>query len=195
MKTGIITLAISAILFTSCSKENLDVQSTNNTTQKLSASEQISSNGTYVSDWSQMGGWQHYDSAGFRIFYNQQSVPALTADVISNGVVATYAKLNAPSDPKYMYFTKPIMLPFYFLPPEERPANTFYWFDTNTPGTIRIGYRTTSRDETLSGQEGNLQFRYFVIPKEFLAAHNLDAATVKYHYTYQQLISLLGVKE
>ncbi|MER3471067.1 MAG: hypothetical protein C4330_06970 [Chitinophagaceae bacterium] len=114
--------------------------------------------------------------------------------MINNGVVITYAKLNT-TNPNYLMFNKPVSLPFYFLPPWERVANTFYWYDSNTPGSLKIAYRTGSKAEKLTGEEANLQFRYFVITKEFLTAHDLDAATVKQNYTYQQIINLIGTKE
>ncbi|MGZ5190086.1 MAG: hypothetical protein ACXWCZ_03645, partial [Flavisolibacter sp.] len=87
--------------------------------------------------------------------------------------------------------------PFYFLPPGERPMNAFYWYDMNTPGMTTVAYQIRNSKEEMPAMGGGVtlpdfQFRYFVISKAYLDSKGVDAKTVKYHYTYQQLLALLG---
>ena len=158
---------------------------------------QASDNSFYASGWEKVPTWKYSDSAGYRTYYFHRETPQLTTDAINNGVVVTYSKVNA-TDPEYQIFTRPIMLPFYFMPPGERPMNAFYWYDMNTAGLTKVGYQIKNTKDEMPEMGGGVslpdfQFRYFVISKAFLDNKGLDAKTVKYYYTYQQLVSLLGV--
>lgn len=193
MKTWITLLCASAVLFASCTKQDLDTK--NDDDEKIQA--KAADNSFYVSNWEQVKNWKYIDSAGFRVFYSTRETPQLTADVIENGVVVTYSKVNT-SDPEYMMFSKPIMLPFYFLPPNERAANSFYWYDMDEPGMAKISYRIWNNKQENPSMPGSValpdfQFRYFVISKAYLDSKGVDARTVKHFYTYQQLINFLGL--
>lgn len=196
MKKCSTLLAFITVLFISCTKN--DVVSDNLEDQK-SLRPQASDNSYFVSGWEKIATWKYSDSAGYRTYYFHRETPQLTSDAIANGVVVTYSKVNS-SDPDYKIFTRPIMLPFYFLPPGERPMNAFYWYDMNTPGLTKVGYQIKNSKEEMPQMGGNVtlqdfQFRYFVISKAFLDNKGVDAKTLKYHFTYQQLIDFLGVSQ
>lgn len=169
-----------AVLFTACKKEDVADNPHKN---------------YYSSGWQQFSSWKNTDSAGYRVYYTDQVNKAITSDVINNGVVVTYSKLTT-TDPEYLMFTKPVRLPFYFLPPQERAANSFYWYDINSEGRIRISYRIKTKEDLSSASSlQNFQFSYFLIPKAFLDSKKLSVNEVKYHYTYRQLAALLGVDD
>ena len=196
MKKWCTLSAIVTILFTACSKN--DVVSENSDDQKTIRA-QASDNSFYASGWEKITTWKYSDSAGNRTYYFHRETQQLTSDAIANGVVVTYSKVNT-SDPEYQIFTRPIMLPFYFLPPGERPMNAFYWYDMNTPGLTKVGYQIKITKVDMPQMGGNVtlpdfQFRYFVISKAFLDKKGVDAKTVKYYYTYQKLLTLLGVDQ
>jgi hypothetical protein len=197
MKQLIGFLMVGFFLLASCEKKEAGIDTTDKALASPGQEDQSLNNGFYVSGWEQYASWNHTDSAGFQIMHTTRETPALTNEVIETGVVLTYSKISL-TDPDYMMFKKPVMLPFYFLPPAERPIpNTYYWYDINTPGKIKVSYSALSKNEQLpAGAALNqFQFRYFVIAPAFLKAHGLTASQVKHHYTYQQLIGLLGVKE
>ena len=192
MKYWITLLCSSALAFTACNKEDLKDDQAN---ESLSA--KASSNSFYVSEWEQVPSWQRTDSANFRVFYTERNTPELTSEVIANGVVVTYSKINT-TDPDYKMFSKPIMLPFYFLPAGEKPINSFYWYDMSTPGITKVSYRIMNYKEDNPPMPSNIslpdfQFRYFIISQAYLDSKGVDANTVKYHYTYQQLVNFLGL--
>jgi hypothetical protein len=197
MKKWTILFSSLAIIFTACSKQDIEGISTKDET-KLSA-KAAADNSFYASDWESVSNWQYRDSARYRVFYSTRETPSLTTDVINDGLVVSYSKVIS-SDPDYLMFSKPIMLPFVFLPRSERPmTNAYYWFDTNKAGTITTSYSVMDNKEENPAVGGGVtlpdfQFRYFVISPAYLSSKGVDAKTVKYHYTYQQLINLLGLK-
>jgi hypothetical protein len=197
MKKWITLFCGLAIFFTACNKQDIEAKSANDQTQLRAKT--ADENSFYASDWESVSTWKYRDSARYRVFYAIRETPSLTTDVINNGLVVTYSKVIS-TNPDYIMFSKPIMLPFIFLPPGERPmANTYYWFDTNTAGTITTSYSVMNNKEDNPEVGGGVmlpdfQFRYFVISPAYLASKGVDANTVKYHYTYQQLINFLGLK-
>jgi hypothetical protein len=192
MKYWVTILCSSAMFFTACNKEDIR----NGDDEQVTAKAAVT--GFYASGWEKFSSWNHTDSANFRVYSAERPTSELTTDVIASGVVVTYSK-TATSDPRYMMFSKPIMLPFYFLPAGEKPINSFYWYDTNTAGVIKVSYRVLNYKEDNPPLPGDVtlpdfQFRYFIISKAYLDSKGLDAKTVKYHYTYQQLVNLLGLQ-
>jgi hypothetical protein len=188
-------LLSSLVLFFSCTKNDIVSE---NADGQLTVRPHASDNSVYVSGWEKIPTWKYSDSGAYRIYYFNRETPQLTSEAINNGVVVTYAKVNT-GDPEYKIFTKPMMLPFYFLPPGERPINAFYWYDMNTPGITKVAYQIRNTKEEIPAMGGGVslpdfQFRYFVISKTFLDAKGLDVKTVKYHYSYQQLVNLLGLE-
>jgi hypothetical protein len=194
MKKWITLWCTSAILFTACSKDDLQANQQENASTPVGI--RSAENNYYASNWEQMKSWNHTDSSGYRLYYSEKINPELTSDVINGGVVMSYAKINM-TDPNYTQFNNPSMMPFYFLPPWERPNLSFYWYEEADPGKLRVFYRTKSKDDLPAFPEGktmnDFQFRYFVITREFLDSHGLTPSDVKNHYTYQQLVNLLGV--
>jgi hypothetical protein len=196
MKKWCILLGSLSILLFSCTKNDLISE---NSDDHNTIRPQASDNSVYVSGWEKIPTWKYSDSAGYRIYYFNRETPQLTSEAINNGVVLTYSKVSTP-DPEYQIFTKPIMLPFYFLPPHERPINAFYWYDMNTPGITKVAYQIRSSKQDMPEMGGGVslpefQFRYFIISKAYLDSKGVDAKTVRHHYTYQQLLSFLGMSQ
>lgn len=187
-----ITLLSLIFIFSSCTKEQL---SKSTEPQSLAASAKSTQQGSYVSDWSTYSGWTKTDAAGYSIFSVKTEVPQITQDVVDNGLVLIYAKVNT-NDPDYQRFTMPVMLPFYFLPPSERPMpETFYFFDTTMPGLIKISYKVNFTKEenppTGGGTSlGDFQFQYVVFTPQFLSDRGLDKTKVRNYYTYDQVMVL-----
>src|SRR5215213_8651605 len=90
MKKWIPFLSGCTIIFTACNKQDLEIKTENDQT-KIHAS--AAETTFYVSDWEQVSQWRSMDSANFRVFYSERSMPQLTSDVIANGVVVTYSKV------------------------------------------------------------------------------------------------------
>ena len=192
MKHWIALICSSAMLITACNKKDIKDDATDEAVKA-----RATVNGYYASEWEKVPSWQHTDSANFRVFYTERSTPELTSDVIANGVVMTYSKITT-TNPDYMMFSKPIMLPFYFLPAGEKPINSFYWYDMSNPGVTKVSYRILNYKEDNPPMPSDIslpdfQFRYFIISKAYLDSKAVDANTVRHHYTYQQLLNLLGL--
>lgn len=150
--------------------------------------------GVSISGWEQNASWEHYDSSDYRIYYMDRSTPDLSQDLLSNGLVLVYARVNA-TDPQYARFAQPNPLGFYFVPPNARPVkNAFYFYDRDQAGNIRVSYSTKALDGSMPGGVtlSQFQFQYILIPQSYLQSQHLTADDIRSHYTYDQLIALLG---
>ena len=190
-----ITLVLAAVIFASCTKENLKEDNLQSDKEPAPSAMRSADAGSYVSGWEKYSNWQRSDQGDVTIFtYPRKATEASLA--ANNGLVLTYAKASS-SDPLYASFNSPKMLPFYFLPEAERPKpQTYYFTYTVSDGSINIVYRvpfTKQNKPALGGGASlqNIQFQHVILSGEFLQRKGLNASTVRNNYTYEQVMNLL----
>lgn len=199
MKRKIFTAVLStAILFTACSKEDAifeDKTTSINASGDGDGSGPSAGSSAYASSWEGSGNWTSTDSSNFRIFTYNRSLPAVTSDIMANGVVMVWAR-NLPMDPSFTNSDKPMMMPFYLFPDYERPKYVEYYYQTISPGNITVQYRTNNQD--LIGSNGSpsqkIEYRFFVITPDGLAKKGVTQAQAS-QMNYQQLVTTFGVSE
>lgn len=190
MKGGFFTIAllVSALL-TACTKENL-IDSDFNSQSKT----EFTSSGTvpsvFVSAWESSSSWQSGSVNGLQNYSYNRPTRQVSQSVMNNGLVLAFAKgynfLGTGGD------DKPIGTPFYFSLAEERFVHPYYYYLYLTEGNIKTNVSMHSTLETpFASGKNNLQFRYFVIPPEFLSKNNLSASAVK-NKSYEEIVSLLN---
>lgn len=191
-----ITLLTATAIFVSCSKENLN-EDLQREKEPPSVAIPSSSTGNYMTDWETYGNWAKSDQGNVTVFTVQRKSDEVTSSVTNGGLVLTYAKL-ATTNPLYVSFNNPKMLPFYFLPESERPLpQTFYFTSSVSNGLITISYRVPYTKESSPAMAGdaslqNMQFQHIILPVEFLQSRGLNANTVRNNYTYNQVMNLLN---
>lgn len=192
-----ITLATATVIFTSCTKQNLQEENLLQEKQTSGSALRVSKTGAYVSNWEQFSEWQKADEGSISMFIVKRKTPEVTSDVTNGGLVLSYAK-TATSNPNYILFTSPVQMPFYFLPESERPYPYHYHFsDGSSEGLITIVYRTPLTKATLPAMGGGaslpaMQFQFVVITRAFLEANGLTAEAVRNNYTYEQVMNLVN---
>ena len=138
----------------------------------------------YASGWENVSSWMSKEFDGNKIYYYSRSTPELTQDIIDNGIVLSYSKMNPVAG--FKSFSKPIAFPFYYL---QEGADSYYWNEAS-PGTITTSFSLNKNMELQNG----FQFRYLVISKHFLDEHKLNVAAVR-SYNYHQVAELLALKD
>lgn len=189
MNRGIFTSALLATaLFTACTKENLvdfDLNSQSKTEFTISPT----APSVYASAWESSASWQSGLVNGLQNYSFNRPTRQVSQSVMNNGLVLAFAKgynfLGTGED------DKPIGTPFYFSLAEERFVHPYYYYLHLTEGNIKtnVSMHATLESPFASGKN-NLQFRYFVIPPEFLSKYSLSASTVK-NKSYDEIVSLL----
>jgi len=196
MKQWITLLAATAI-FTSCSKQDLQEESSHQTKEVAAAAMRSGQQGAYVSGWEQYNNWEKSDQGNVTVYTLQRKTGEVTTNVINGGLVLTYAKVTT-SDALYTSFNSPKMLPFYFLPESERPRpQTFYVSDAVSNGAITVTYRVPFSKDHLPVMAGGaslqkIQFQYVVLSSEFLQSRGLTASQVRNNYTYDQVLNMIN---
>ncbi|HVG42066.1 MAG TPA: hypothetical protein VM888_10690 [Chitinophagaceae bacterium] len=182
---------VGAILLTACTKADLISQAidTNNKSSEIQTS--ITASMPFASTWEEPAAWKTKDSANYRTYTCQRSMPELTDGIVKNGVVMVWAKNLV--DPTLGMIEKPMLTPFYFFPDNERPKYTEYWYTTPQAGAVSLSFRTNeSLTEGTQIPNNKVRLRYILIPQEVLKKNNQTATSV-YKLTYTQLTSILGI--
>ncbi len=200
MKRKIFTTVLStAILFTACTKDDVGYDdlttSVNASGDGQGSGPSTGSSTAYASSWESSASWSSTDSSNFRIFSFNRSLPNITSDVMANGVVMVWAK-NLPMDPSFNNADKPMMMPFYLFPDNERPKYVEYYYNSINVGNITVKYRTNNHD-MINGNGSpsqKIEYRYFVITPDVLAKKGMTQAQVS-QMNYQQLVTAFGVSE
>lgn len=196
MKQWIALLAVSALL-AACSKqdlqeENLQQENTARTTGMRSVKD-----GAYVSEWEQYNVWTKSGDEQKSTFSMTRKSSEVNEGVLNGGLVLGYARVTT-NDPAYLHLSRAAMLPFYYLPLSERPYPHMYYFsETASDENIVITYQvpfTKAAMPTLPGGASlqNIQFQHVVFTRAFLESRGLNAQTVQYNYTYDQVMSLVN---
>jgi len=195
MKQWITLLAVAAFL-TACSKQNLKENNTTNANIDQTASA-TTQDGAFVSAWEQSTNWTKTNEGSVSRFKLSRQTPEVGRGALNGGVVMTYAKY-ANATGSYADFVNPTLMPFYFLPPAERPnTHMNYFSDATAEGNVSVEYAVplTEGSLPLMGNGATLkdmQFQYVVMTKKFLDSRGLDAQTVKNNYSYKQVMALVG---
>jgi hypothetical protein len=190
-----ITLLAATALFASCSKQDLQEESTQQDNATRTTATRTSAEGAYVSGWGQTNQWQKSDQGDASIFTTQKRLPEVDASVLDGGLVLTYAKANS-SDPRYASLQEPRLMPFFFLPEAERVSGYYYYFsDQASFGSVSITFRialTTELNPEIGGgvRLNDVQYQHVVLTKSFLESRGLTASTVRNYYTYSQVMDL-----
>jgi hypothetical protein len=191
-----ITLVAATALFSACTKQ--DLRESNTSIANTSTSPTVTTqDGAFVSAWEQCGNWVKTTEGNASKFKLSRQTPEVSRAVVNGGVVMTYAKY-ANAVGSYADFVNPTLLPFYFLPPAERPnTHMNYFSDASTEGNVAVEYAVPLTAETLplmgSGATlKDMQFQYIALTKKFLESRGLDAQTVKNNYSYKQVMALVG---
>lgn len=179
MKRGIFTSISAIVLFASCRKEEMAV-----------SLQTAQPNQVYVSNWEPVAAshWRSSQSEGTATYAYTREMPQLSGGVTSDGLVAVYTKGYASGD---VMVNKPMSLPF-FLYTNEQQAVPFSWEIVKGDRKIDVMVKMAipQQDQFVNGQS-NVQFRYIVVPRDFLLKNNLTATEVN-KMTYQQLSELLN---
>jgi hypothetical protein len=200
MKRKIFTTVLStAILFAACTKDDVgydDMTASVNASGGGDGSGPSTGSSTaFASSWESSASWSAADSSNFRIFTFNRSLPNVTSDVLANGVVMVWAK-NLPMDPSFTNADKPMMMPFYLFPDNERPKYVEYYYYSANNGNITVKYRTNNQ-EMINGNGSpshKIEYRYFVITPDVLAKKGVTQSQVS-QMNYQQLVTAFGVSE
>ena len=196
MKQCVTLFIVTALLF-SCAKQDLQQEEDNLNSASAKKNNPGLQNGAYASDWEQYNNWTKKDEDGYSTYSVTKKVSELTPSIVEGGLVLTYAKV-ATSDAGYQQFTKPGLVPFYYLPPSERPAAGVYYFSDNTSTEqMTVSYRTQSSKAELPAMGGGValkdfKFQYVVFTREFLDSRGLDKNTIRNYYTYEQVMNLMN---
>jgi hypothetical protein len=180
MKPGIFTLVTVLFLFSACRKSEMAASVAVPQEDKV-----------YVSNWENIGetNWQTaHNSDGTVSYTYKRETPQLNSGVMSDGLVAVYTKGYSFNE---VSMGKPLGLPFLFYTNEHQTV-PFSWEMAKSKGMIDVMVKMPVVDESqfLQGQTG-VQFRYIIIPREFLLKNNLTPVAVS-KMTYQQLSELLA---
>src|ERR1043165_4185515 len=156
-----VTLLAFAALLSACTKQDILQQQdmTNDAGSKNSST--VSQNGAYATAWEQYNDWTKKDENGFSIYSFSRKASELTPSVVEGGLVITYAKV-ATTDANYQQFTNPGAMPFYFLPPGERPnPGAFYFSDNAAPGMMTVSYAVPSGKSNTPAMGGGVSLNDF----------------------------------
>jgi hypothetical protein len=179
MKRAIFTSISAIVLFTSCRKEEMAV-----------ALQTPQANQVYVSTWepAAVSKWHLVQSEGTATYSYSRDIPQVTGGVTSDGLVAVYTKGYLSGD---VMINKPMGLPF-FLYTNEQQAVPFSWEIVKGDRKIDVMVKMAipQQEQFVNGQE-DVQFRYIVIPRDFLLKNNLTNTQVA-KMSYQQLSELLN---
>jgi len=97
---------------------------------------------------------------GIKLLDHDQAAPKITQEIIDNGVVLVYGKLNGYTSS--VWPTDQIALLPIILTYSTSPANIDTWLAILSEGNINI--RFTNNNNTYSSLSTNHSFRYIVIP-------------------------------
>lgn len=192
-----ITLLLAAAIISSCSKQDLQEENLPQQNFLPTIAFRAGQEGSFVSGWEQYSDWTKTEQGNISVFTLNRKTPEVNASVVNGGLVLTYAKV-ATSDPLYISFTSPKMVPFYYLPESERPQpQMFYFTDAATDGNIALMYRVPFTKQSLPAMAGGaslqaMQFQYVVLTKAFLESRGLTAGMVRNNYTYDQVMALVN---
>lgn len=200
MKNKIFTTVLStAILFAACSKDDVGYEDMTTSVNASGGGEgsgpSTGSATAFASSWESSASWSSTDSSNFRIFSFNRSLPNITPDVMANGVVMVWAK-NLPMDASFTNADKPMMMPFYLFPDNERPKYVEYYYNSINVGNISVKYRTNNQEmiNSSGSPSHKIEYRYFVITPDVLAKKGVTQAQVS-QMNYQQLVTAFGVSE
>jgi hypothetical protein len=143
-------------LFSACSKKD-----------QVFGRQGANRDGVYSSAWEEVSNWKSSDSAGWHAYSFTRTTPQLTPDVIGQGVVLAFLRTNGANARDARSF-KAVSLPFYFLPTSEKDPVLFYDYDAEKAGTIQVRCRLQAAVEAPQATAPGLQFRYFILTKDFL---------------------------
>jgi hypothetical protein len=179
MKRGIYTSVSALFLFTACRKEEMAVSLT-----------PPQSNQVFVSSWEPVvaSKWKSIPSDGTATYAYTRETPQLTSGVMSDGLVAVYTKGYSAGD---MSLNKPMSLPFLFYTSEQQ-AVPYSWEIVKGDRRIDVQVKMAipQQEQFMNGQ-ADVQFRYIVVPRDFILKNNLTTAEMS-KLTYQQLSELLN---
>jgi hypothetical protein len=182
MKRGFFTSIAVVLLFTACRKEemaaSLATTPANNT-----------SSAPIVSNWEGVpsNSWMASRDANGATYSYQRTMPQLGTNVMSDGLVAVYSKGYSFGE---IAGNNPMAMPFLFYNNEQQTIPYAWEFKRGMNKIdVMVKMGVSQEDMFLQNQNG-IQFRYIVIPREFLIKNNLsDVAVAK--MSYRQLADLL----
>ena len=122
MKGRCVFTAVVFLLFTACSKRDIQVHSLERT---LSVKEAETKPQVYSTAWESIPAWSAQTAPDAMNFSYTRSVPQLSNEVLDNGVVLVFARnlWEEKGELKELAIPdKPLMMPFYFLPYFEKPG-------------------------------------------------------------------------
>lgn len=178
MKSGIFTSSIILLLFTACTKEDMAVSLAD--TQK--------SNTPFVSKWEKAGSnWQSTQSEGIVTYTHKRATPQMTGEIMNDGYVTVYTRGYTGGD---MTMSKPTGMPFLFYGSDQQAA-PYAWeiVKGNQRIDVMVKMAIPQQEQFVQGQNG-VEFRYMVVPREFILKHSLSTAQMA-KMSYQQLADLL----
>jgi hypothetical protein len=176
----IFTSVTLVLLFSSCRKDDM----------AASLKDPTESNKVYVSNWEGAAStaWQSsHDSAGIATYSYQKPLPQVNNGVMSDGIVAVYTKGYSFNE---FSVSRPMNLPFLFYTNDQQTV-PFAWEMEKRQGRVDVLVKmpATQENQFVQGQTG-IQFRYIVVPREFLIKHDLSASAFS-KLTYEDLSKLL----
>jgi hypothetical protein len=178
MKRGIFTSVSALVLFTACRKEEMAV------------SLQPQTNQVYVSGWEPvaMNKWRSIQSDGTATYAYTREMTQISGGVMSDGLVAVYTKGYGAGD---VFINRPMSLPFLFYTTEQQ-AVPYSWEVVKGDRRIDVQVKMAipQQEQFINGQS-DVQFRYIVVPRDFILKNNLTAAEIS-KMSYQQLSELLN---
>jgi hypothetical protein len=190
MKKWMFTMMIGAAsLLTACSKEGTITENGDQAAQSRAVA-----NGqeeVFASRWEAATGWSQQDSANFKVFRLEKSLPQFGNTA---GALLVWARNYRDADGQPS--SRPRQLPFSVYPQPGRPAwHEAYYFQP-LQAAVRISYRTNRAQYepvTITAPTG-LELRYFVIEAEALNKIGHTAATIR-ELSYEELTRLLNTGE
>lgn len=142
--------------------------------------------------WESVPNWSAQAEAGTVSTTYTRATPQLNDAVLKMGAIVVFAKgydfegFNKSAE-------KPLGLPFYMMTLKEDFEKPFAWFSENSVGNIKVGLQMAENMQSEFQKNSNkIQFRYFVLTKDFLQQNNLTPKTAQ-QLSYSRLVQMLGV--
>lgn len=182
----LLTTLLSASLFFTTSTDTFR----NNTT--VTFIDQPTSAAAFSTGWEAVPEWKSNETNGVQVYNFNRNTPELNDAVLNGGAVVVFAK-GYDFEGFSRSAEKPMGLPFYIMSANENANDTYNWTTDNTEGNIAVSLKM-SKDlaQTFSKAQGNIRFRYFVLPQAFLQAHHLTTQAL-HQMPYHKFTELVGI--
>lgn len=150
----------------------------------------VGSPNVIYSDWFTPQSWPSSEAFGRTVFSHEESVPAITQEILDSGLVLVYGKLNGYASsiwPTDRISQLPITVQY-----EQGGSQIDVWSANLHPDILEITF--TNNVDTYANISSNHQFRYVIVPGG-TPVESAAAGAVQADMSYEKMRALYGVSE